>query len=415
MSQLSVQNLSLICQSNKGLGRYDQFYAGGWDLLQEEVSLPAACLVESKLARNIQWMAEFAKQSSVKLAPHGKTSMIPALFKRQLAAGAYAITVATPAQARVAVKAGATLVLMANQLVGKANMDMVSTLLKEHDVVFYCLVDSVDNVNALNTFFQNRGQSLNVLIELGIQGGRCGTQEASACEQVIAAVNQSAALNLAGVELYEGVVAKFENVAPFLRSAAQLCLDLLSQHRFETKDVLLTAGGSAFYDVVCDVFSEAALPSNVIPVIRPGCYVAHDSGIYEQAQQNVLARSALACALEGELAPALEIWAYVQSIPEPGRAIIGMGKRDVAYDAGLPIPVKHFSPVSGQMSTPKGWTVERIMDQHAMMQFDANVSLRVGDIVVFSSSHPCLTFDKWRYFNVIDDQYKVIGIYNSYF
>lgn len=417
MSQahLSVQNLSSICQTNKGLGNYAQFHAGGWNIKNEDVSLPTACLVESKLARNIAWMAEFADKSRVKLAPHGKTSMVPALFKRQLQAGAYAITVATPAQARIAVKAGATRILMANQLVGKTNMAMIAELLKEHDVVFYCLVDSVDNVNALNAYFSHREQSLNVLIELGIEGGRAGAQEASISEQVIEAVKQSPALKLAGVELYEGVVAHFDQVAPFLRSAADLCIDLVAQNRFETEEVLLTAGGSAFYDVVCEVFNEAPLPPSVIPVIRPGCYIAHDTGIYEQAQQHVLARSQLACSLEGELSSALQIWAYVQSIPEAGKAIIAMGKRDVAYDAGLPTPVLHCSPSEERNLDTSLWRVERIMDQHAMMRFDSSQPLKIGDIIAFSSSHPCLTFDKWRYINVIDEHSRVIDVYSTYF
>ncbi len=72
------------------------------------------------------WMQRFVDAYGLKLAPHGKTTMIPKLFERQIAAGAWGITVATAQQALVAYEHGIRRVLMANQLVGKANMAMIA-------------------------------------------------------------------------------------------------------------------------------------------------------------------------------------------------------------------------------------------------------------------------------------------------
>ncbi len=63
---------------------------GGEELgsnLLSGVSLPAAVVHEGPLAHNVAWMQRFAEAHGAHLAPHGKTTMTPALFHRQLQAG----------------------------------------------------------------------------------------------------------------------------------------------------------------------------------------------------------------------------------------------------------------------------------------------------------------------------------------
>src|SRR5579864_232854 len=122
---------------NKGLGwlrhpsSCDEIRAMEWNLLREDLSLPTAVLYEDKLAHNLRWMQEFANAYGAKLAPHGKTTMAPKLFHRQLQAGAWGITLATATQVRVAYEYGVRRVLMANQLVGRENVTIVAHLLED--------------------------------------------------------------------------------------------------------------------------------------------------------------------------------------------------------------------------------------------------------------------------------------------
>ena len=88
----------------------------------EDVSLPAAVLYADRIEHNLKWMQAFVAEYGVKLAPHGKTTMAPQLFRRQLEAGAWGITLATAHQVRAAYRGGVHRVLIANQLVGKRNM-----------------------------------------------------------------------------------------------------------------------------------------------------------------------------------------------------------------------------------------------------------------------------------------------------
>ena len=146
------------------------------DSLVRDVSLPALVIHRDALEHNIRWMQDFVTRSGAVLAPHGKTSMTPALFRRQLEQGAWGLTLASAVQTCTAYAGGVRRVLMANQLVGRANMALIARLLTDPGFEFHCMVDHPDNVAALGAFFAERGQRLNVMIEYGVVGGRCGCQ-----------------------------------------------------------------------------------------------------------------------------------------------------------------------------------------------------------------------------------------------
>lgn len=389
-------------------------------LLDESVRLPAAVVYQSRLDNNLLWMQRFAERNQVALCPHGKTTMTPDFFRSQMEAGAWGLTLATVPQVRVAAQSGVNRVLMANQLVGRANMAEVSELLGQ-GLDYYCLVDSVDNVEALNGFFAERQQTLKVLLEIGVSGGRCGCRTPEQVEAVLEAMARSPAVHLAGVETYEGVIHAESaedterQVRKHLGSVRDLCLQLKQAGRFQTDEVILTGAGSAWYDLVMEIFGSVR-KQGIVPVIRPGCYLIHDQGIYWEAQNRIMARLPEECRPGGDLQSSLEVWAYVQSMPEPGMAILTLGKREVAFDAGLPQPALHFRP--GEVAprkAPQDWRVDHIMDHHSRMKIPEDADLRVGDIVALTTSHPCLTFDKWRQLLVINDDYQLLRCVDTRF
>ncbi|SHE62712.1 amino acid deaminase [Vibrio gazogenes] len=387
------------------------------NILREEVSLPALVMDKTKLLNNINWMQRFADTYHVHLAPHGKTSMTPEIFKLQINAGAWGMTVANAIQASAAYHSGVNRIIMANQLIGKANFDLISQLISQNDLEFCCVIDSIDNLKMLDKYFSDKGQQLNVLIELGVSHGRCGCRTQDQVHDLLNALDISPSIKLAGLEFYEGVIHSTnaeQDVRAFIKYAANIFKSDAFQSRLTTKNPIFTGAGSAWYDIVCEEMQSANLPPNTAPIIRPGCYVAHDVGIYKDAQNNVLKRNEIACGQSSQLESCLELWAYVQSIPEDGVAIIGFGKRDSAFDAGLPIPNLHYKPGAAHpKKVPSSWSITDVMDQHAFMVFQGE--LQVGDLISFGTSHPCLTFDKWREINVVDDHFNVVDKYRTYF
>jgi D-serine dehydratase len=414
---------SRVMSLQKGLGSYDQpiepedIAKLEWNLLREDLSLPTAVLYQEKLLHNLSWMQEFITAYGVKLAPHGKTTMTPKLFDMQLKAGAWGITLATAHQTLVAYQYGVRRVLMANQLVGKQNMTIISELLEDKEFEFFCLVDSVQQIEQLGKFYSAKNQRLQVLIELGVEGGRTGVRNPEQLQSVLAALsNWREHISLSGIEIYEGVLDEEAAIRSFLQYAVSVTRKLAEEGRFDRERVLLSGAGSAWYDVVADVFSNAGLESFVDVVLRPGCYLTHDVGVYREAQQKILKRNPIAQRMHTSLQPALQLWAYVQSIPEKERAIIALGKRDAAFDAGLPTPALHYrTGTSAPVATPSNWQLTKMMDQHAYLHIAAGDDIQVGDMIGFDISHPCLTFDKWRCLSVLNADYQVIDIVQTFF
>ena len=417
-------NGTIVADSlNKGVGYLNRALVPGevsklgWNLLREDLSLPVAVLYEDRIAHNLEWMKRFVEAYGVRLAPHGKTTMAPRLFEMQLESGAWGITLATAQQTQVAYAHGVRRVLMANELIGKENMAIIGRLIEDPGFEFYCLVDSAAQVHQLGEYFSAVGQRLNVLVELGVPGGRAGVRDEDQLRSVIAALEcWSNSIVLAGVEIYEGVLDDEPSIRSFLERAVAVTRSLIDEKLFQRTPAILSGAGSAWYDVVAEVFAAAGFGDSVEIVLRPGCYITHDVGAYREAQTKILERNPIARKMNVGLVPALQVWAYVQSIPEEDRAIIGMGKRDAAFDAGLPAPAQHFRPGdNAPRPAPAHWAVTKMMDQHAYMQITAMDDLRVGDMIAFDISHPCLTFDKWRLLPILNADYQVVDLVQTFF
>jgi D-serine dehydratase len=408
---------------HKGLGVMDQAMEPGeiaqlgWNLLREDLSLPAAVLWDERLRNNLHWMEQFIIAYGLKLAPHGKTTMAPKLFALQLQAGAWGITLATPHQTQIAFNHGVRRVLMANQLVGKQNMALIAQLLQDPDFEYFCLVDSAQQVEQLGAFFRDCGKRLRVLIELGVDGGRTGVRDAEHLQAVLVALaHWREHIALSGVEIYEGVLDTEASIRALLERAVALTRQLQQEGRFDRDPIVLSGAGSVWYDVVAEVFSAAGLGDSVDIVLRPGCYLTHDAGIYREAQRKIETRNPIAQRMQSRLLPALQLWAYVQSVPEKQKAIIALGKRDAAFDSGLPAPVLHYRPGNqAPAAAPDGWKLVKLMDQHAFLQMSEGDDIKVGDMIGFDISHPCLTFDRWRYLPVLDAGYNVIDVVETFF
>jgi D-serine dehydratase len=413
----------LIGTLNKGLGKMDSPAAAqdvvslGWNLLREDLSLPSAVLYRDKLEHNLAWMQRFMDAYKVRLAPHGKTTMAPRLFEMQLKSGAWGITLANAHQTMVAHAHGVDRVLMANQLVGKQNMEMIAALLADPKFEFYCLVDSAAGVDLLGEFFSARGLRLNLLLELGVMGGRCGVRDDAQLLAVLDALSRwSKTVQLCGVESYEGVLKEESEIRAFMQRACTVTRTLLERKAFARVPALLSGAGSAWYDVVAEEFAAARFGDAVEIVLRPGCYLTHDVGSYEIQQKRILASNPIAREMRSGLVPALHVWAYVQSIPENELAVVGIGRRDAAFDSGLPAPALHFRPGTDHPhACPADWETTKIMDQHAYLKIAAGDNVRVGDMVGFNIAHPCLTFDKWRTLPILDEHYNVVDVVQTYF
>jgi D-serine dehydratase len=400
--------------------------ARGWNVLHEDLPLPLAVLKASSLDHNARWMRGFRELAGVAIAPHGKTSMSPQLFERQLADGAWGITVATVQQLRVCREHGISRVLMANQLVGKQAVAYVlDEIARDPSFEFHAIVDSVALVDQLARAASARraGRPLSLLVECGFGGGRTGCRsvdEALAVARRVAGARPW--LRLAGVEGYEGSVpgataeAREAGIAAFVGFMGEVARHCAGEGLVDADTMILSAGGSAYFDLVTSL-PRAFAGRRVEVVIRSGCYLTHDSDSYAQAAARMRVRTPAIERLGEGLRDAIEVWSYVQSRPEPGLAVLTMGKRDVSHDLHLPFARWQFrhGVDARPRIVPDGTTVTALNDQHAYLSVPRAADLAVGDMVGCTISHPCTTFDKWRFMPIVDDDYRVIDAITTFF
>ncbi len=394
-----------------------------WNLLRGDLPLPLAVIRRDALAGNLRWMQQFAREQGVDLAPHGKTPMSPQIFAAQLDAGAWGLTFANVVQARVGLLAGARRCLIANQVLAETDLAALVQLRREFaGARLWFLVDSLAQLDLIEAWQRLQPQlpaAFEVLLEVGLDGGRTGVRGHEQAMALARRLRASPAVALAGIECYEGLWAQGQTaedrvlVQGLLQRVQAIARQCDQEQLFEGDEVLLSAGGSSIFDLVAPLL-RAQLSRPVRGVLRSGCYATHDHGSYRRYMAVMNTRLGCGHGLQA----ALEVWARVQSCPEPGLALLTAGKRDCSYDIEMPIPVWWCGRgESLPVAAPAAWKISAMNDQHAYLRFaaDAAPAPRVGDLVGLGISHPCTTFDKWRWMAVVDDRYDVVDALTTCF
>ncbi|MBK7617063.1 MAG: alanine racemase [Vitreoscilla sp.] len=399
--------------------RRSQVGVQGWNVLAGDLPLPLAVLRQGPLQHNLGWMQRLVAAQGIALAPHGKTTMSPQLFQQQLAAGAWGITFANLQQLAVGLASGVRRAVIANQVLQAQDLRHLADLQSRHaDLQVMFLLDSAEQLALIEA--EALPRALDVLLELGLDGGRTGCRTHDAALALARRAHASAAVRLAGIECYEGLWGTGDSAAD-ARMALGLMLRVQAlaaacdaEGLFDTDEVIVTAGGSALFDLVAPAL-KPELSKPVQGLLRSGCYLTHDDGFYRRMVH--VANARMACSDGEGLRAALQVWCVVQSLPEAGLAILGCGKRDVSFDMGLPVPLLHCPLDSATpVAVPEGWNISALNDQHAYLRTgDAACSLQVGDRIALGISHPCTTFDKWRWMPVVDEACNVVDAITTHF
>ncbi|MEU2127156.1 alanine racemase [Streptomyces sp. NPDC018352] len=359
---------------------------------------PVLALSAERVEHNLALLETYAERHGLAFAPHGKTSMSPQLFARQLEYGAWGITAAVPHQARVYRAYGIRRIFLANELVDASALRWLAAELdSDPEFRLICYVDSVRGVELMDEALRAAGASraVDVVVELGAgEGARTGVRTEAECAAVADAVAATGTLRLVGVAGYEGEVPKAsaERVRDWLDRLVALAVDFDRAGRFASgEEIVISAGGSAWFDAVAEVFARIPeLSAPVLKLLRSGAYVSHDDGHYRHLTPFNRVPE------EGELQPAFRLWAQVVSRPSAGQAFLNAGKRDAAYDLDLPEAQVVRSGRDGAVRPATGISVTGLSDQHAWVRTEPGAELEVGDWVGMGLSHPCTSFDKWQ-------------------
>ncbi|MFF3861118.1 alanine racemase [Streptomyces sp. NPDC002209] len=385
------------------------------DLYTGGFTTPVLTLDADALEHNLTVLGTYAARHGLAFAPHGKTCMAPQLFRRQLEHGAWGITAAVPHQARVYRAFGIQRIFLANELVDPAALRWVAAeLAADPGFRFVCYVDSVRGVQLMDRALQGQDQVVDVVVELGAgEGARTGARTDEDCRAVADAVAGAATLRLVGIAGYEAEVpgADPDSVHAYLRRLTALAVEFDRAGRFAgTDEIVVSAGGSAWFDAVADVFGELPeLSRPTLRLLRSGAYVSHDHGWYTRLTPFNRVPE------EGGLRPAFRLWTQVVSRPSPTQAFVNAGKRDIAYDLGLPEAEVVRDALTGEERAATGVRVVKLSDQHAWLETDSADGVNVGDWVALGMSHPCTIFEKWPLIPVVAADGTVTDYVRTFF
>ncbi|NBE56269.1 amino acid deaminase [Streptomyces boluensis] len=387
------------------------------NLFTDGFTTPVLALSAERVEHNLALMETYSTRHGLAFAPHGKTSMAPELFARQEEHGAWGITLAVPHQVRVARAYGTRRIFLANELVDAAALRWIAAELDaDPDFRFISYVDSVRGVELMDAALRAAGASrpVEVVVELGAgDAARTGVRTEAECAAIADAVAATTTLRLVGVAGYEGEVpdADPERVHAWLRRMVAIAVDFDKAGRFAGLDeIVVSAGGSAWFDAVADVFAEIPdLSAPVLKLLRSGAYVSHDDGHYKHLTPFNRVPG------EGALQPAFRLWAQVVSRPNAEQAFVNAGKRDAAYDLHLPEAQVVRDAESGEVRESTGIEITGLSDQHGWVRTTPEADLEVGDWVGMGLSHPCTSFDKWQLIPLAEADGTVVDYIRTYF
>jgi D-serine deaminase-like pyridoxal phosphate-dependent protein len=396
-----------------------------FDFLASEPSIsefwtPIVTLDDEAIQNNLTVMAEWSASRGLKLMPHGKTTMAPALWQRQLDAGSLGISLATMGQVRTARSFGLDSIMLANAVVDDRSLRYLAAELADPDLRFVCWADSIATIEAMERTLREAGtpRPVDVCVEIGAAGGRTGARTVAEAIEVARRVAASDVIRLAGVAGYEGSLghdrseASLDAVRAYLRQQLELH-DALGDLYDDDGDVYVTAGGSAYFDLVAEVYADAiAADSRTLWTLRSGAYIVHDDGFYRR----ISPLDEAGTAEPARLRSAMRGIARVVSHPEPGLALLDGGKRDFPFDEGLPIPRQSASDLGDEWVPLAGASILTMNDQHSYLGL-TNQDAALGSVVALGLSHPCTTFDKWHYLPVVASRGsdRVVDLVRTFF
>lgn len=378
------------------------------NLFTSGFQFPVMILRDSALEHNIKRMASYCKSLGFELAPHVKTPMSPQIAKRQIAAGAWGLTIANFNQARIMFEYGFKKLIIGNEVMEPTSIAEIAKINGSGagHIIFY--IDSLAGLKIAQDSIANVANAkLNVFMEIGAVGGRAGIRDLDLLKTILGEIAKDDRIYVRGVSGFEGAVPGgdragdgIEKLRIFLRhivAAAEITAPFIREDK-----IIISAGGSSFFDYVAEEFAK--YQGDAHRILRSGGYVSHDHVHYEDLYPF------MGLPDSERFYPALELWARVLSIPEPDLAILNFGKRDAGNDLDNPLPILKLGK---KPETFKG-EIEKLNDQHAFMKISPGTAA-VGEIIGCGISHPCTNFDKWQLLPLVNDNYDVIDLVHTHF
>jgi len=282
-------------------------------LTKQQLPTPALLLDLDKFEANLARMAARIKESGKSLRPHAKAHKCVEIAKRQIAAGAIGVCVATVAEAELMAAAGIPGLLLTSPVADPIKMSRIA---KTGAMV---VVDHPQQVAAYDEVTgeaaRAAGRKLDVLVDLDVGDHRTGARSPEDAAEIAEAVDQAAHLELRGLQAYSvlgshaGGLEERKRVSRESFQVASRALGIMLRRGLSTE--IVTGGSTGTWEI------DTSVPD--LTELQAGSYVLMD----------------LAYRREGlDFAHALTVLATVVSANHPGFVTVDAGFKAFATDRG---------------------------------------------------------------------------------
>lgn len=401
------------------------------NIMKENVQFPILSINKKKLLNNIKIMNNFTKKNKAYLSPHCKTFMSPQIIHYHLKK-TWGVTISNNQQLSSIIKLNIKNIIYANLITNESNLIQYLNILSQYKNItniYYC-IDSLFGLNLLIKILNKNKYNfkIRILIELGVKNGRCGIRNLKNFKELLYKFKNSPEnIIVSGLFFYEGAInnkdikivsKKIKNLIEFTYKCHN---ELIARKIYKNKKNIISGGGSEYFDLVVNYFNKLNFENNPQLILRPGSFISYGHGYYEKKINNLRKRNFISNLSRKKnifFEPSLLLWSHVISINDSGIAIMNFGKRDVSFDLGNPIPIniyrnkkiyKNYKVIS------KNLNIIKLNDQHAYLKYNSEIKLKIGDLISFGVSHPCITFDKWKYVYLVNSKLDVVDVYRTFF
>lgn len=325
-----------------------------------DLDTPALLIDLDIMERNLQRMADYARQHNLRLRPHTKTHKIPALGQRQLALGAAGLTVAKVSEAEVMLRSGTPDLLIAYPTLGASKLTRLREVAQHTNVTM-----SIDSKEVAD---QLAGLDIGVLVEIDVGLGRVGIDPGQPAADLAKHVDSLPGLRFEGIAFYPGQFKSTETteMAEMETKVSAAIADTLAALGRAGLEAKIVSGGST----PTWAFSDRVHGMNEM---RPGTYIFNDRN----------------CVIAGSCSwddCAATILTTVVSTARPGQMILDGGSKTFSSDRTSLADVTY-----GVIQEDKAARFHKMNEEHGYVDITkCERSFRVGDRVQVIPNHVCV-------------------------
>lgn len=331
----------------------------------KKLPTPAVVVDIGTAKRNVERMAEGARQHGLSHRPHVKTHRSGFFAQMQVDAGCTGVTAAKLGEAEVMADDGIKDIFIAYPIIGEDKLQRLYCL--SGRIKVSTIVNSIAGAKAMSDFFRARNRTMEVLIEVDGGLNRGGVKPGDEALDFAHEIRGFGGLHINGLMYYGGLIydaRNMEELDSFTEKERDDLLHTAALLRDAGFDMNVLSAGSSFSGKRLKLLEG-------ITEIRSGHYIFNDCGQID-------------IGLAGPEDCALFVVTTVVAKPDDRVVICDVGTKSLTSDRC------HYRPGYGYIIGYPDLEIYSLNEEHAFVRSEGSNPLQVGDKIALIPNHACV-------------------------